>query len=240
MPEPKSMRELPSTSSITPPPARTAKTGRTLPTPLATVAVLRASSSCDFGPGIAVTTRRSWGREGPPDSSVMRCSREERGFYPQARGAAGDRACSVGEQSACRLVRDGHSRRGTDRPRARYAVGRNGPGPAGRRRGWAGRTRMPRWGSARVRGGARGACPRGAWWGARVRWPRCPAVLRSRHTPPPGTNGARRRYRPGAVPDDGPRRCGRAPGPASARGHDADGGPRARGAAAQRQHRAVR
>ena len=62
------MKRLPSTSSRTPPPARAAKTGITVPTPSATAAVRRASSSWDFGPGMAVTTRRSCG------SALMGCS----------------------------------------------------------------------------------------------------------------------------------------------------------------------
>ena len=67
MPEPRSMRLLPSVSTTTPPPAATAKTGIIVLTPEATAAVLRAMRACDSGPGIAVTRRRSCGREGPPE-----------------------------------------------------------------------------------------------------------------------------------------------------------------------------
>ena len=64
------MSELPSTSTITPPPARSTKTGSVVPTPRATAAVRRAISSGDFGPGIAVTRRRSWGRSGKAGGSI--------------------------------------------------------------------------------------------------------------------------------------------------------------------------
>lgn len=76
MPEPKSIRLLPSTSSITPPPARVTNTGSVEPTPCATAATRRACSSCDFGPGMAVTTRRSCG------SAVMRGSWGSCGCVP--------------------------------------------------------------------------------------------------------------------------------------------------------------
>ena len=62
MPEPKSISELPSASTTTPPPARVTKTGSAVPMPGGTAACLRASSSCDFGPGISVTRRRSCGQ----------------------------------------------------------------------------------------------------------------------------------------------------------------------------------
>ncbi len=42
MPEPKSIRRLPSTSSMIPPPARAVNTGSTEPTPRATAPVRRA------------------------------------------------------------------------------------------------------------------------------------------------------------------------------------------------------
>lgn len=61
MPEPKSIMRLPSMSSMIPPPARAVNTGSTEPTPPATVARRRACNSCDLGPGIAVTMRRSCG-----------------------------------------------------------------------------------------------------------------------------------------------------------------------------------
>ena len=66
MPEPRSISELPSTSTTTPPPAAAAYTGMVTPTPVATAADLRAWSSAVRGPGRAVTSRRSWGRVGPP------------------------------------------------------------------------------------------------------------------------------------------------------------------------------
>src|SRR3954470_22432189 len=62
----RSISELPSTSTTTPPPAAATYTGSTLPTPEATAAARRACSSCERGPGIAVTSRRSWGSPGPP------------------------------------------------------------------------------------------------------------------------------------------------------------------------------
>src|SRR3954449_2527522 len=61
MPAPRSMSELPSTSTSTPPPARSTNTGRVLPTPADTVAARRAASSRERGPGISVTSRRSCG-----------------------------------------------------------------------------------------------------------------------------------------------------------------------------------
>src|SRR3954468_6233826 len=71
IPAPRSMRELPSTSTTTPPPARSTKTGRVVPTPADTVAARRASSSRDRGPGISVTRRRSCGTgRGGVSSSV--------------------------------------------------------------------------------------------------------------------------------------------------------------------------
>src|SRR5437868_1371466 len=72
MPEPKSISELPSTSTTTPPPAWVMKTGRVVPMPGGTAACLRVSSSCDLGPGISVTRRRSCGSDGPPCWVVMR------------------------------------------------------------------------------------------------------------------------------------------------------------------------
>ena len=72
MPEPKSMKRV-AVDVLEDAAARTARRtpAVTVPTPPATAACLRAISSCDFGPGIAVTRRRSWGRDGPPDSSVI-------------------------------------------------------------------------------------------------------------------------------------------------------------------------
>src|SRR3954451_24329235 len=66
MPEPRSIRELPSASTSTPPPAATMKTGSVGPPPSATAAFLRLSSSVERGPGISVTRWRCWGRVGPP------------------------------------------------------------------------------------------------------------------------------------------------------------------------------
>src|ERR1022692_714795 len=66
IPDPKSMSELPSASTSTPPPAAVMNTGRTWLTPRATLAARRASSAREAGPGISVTMRRSWGRPGPP------------------------------------------------------------------------------------------------------------------------------------------------------------------------------
>src|SRR5215207_2654425 len=59
MPEPRSMSELPSTSTTTPPPARSTKTGSVPPTPADTAAVRRSISARERGPGISVTSRRS-------------------------------------------------------------------------------------------------------------------------------------------------------------------------------------
>ncbi len=59
MPDPRSMSELPSASTTTPPPAATVSMGTVCPTPAATAAALRAISSWDRGPGIDVTRRRS-------------------------------------------------------------------------------------------------------------------------------------------------------------------------------------
>src|SRR5215468_177172 len=66
MPEPKSMSELPSASTSTPPPAAVMNTGRMLLTPRATARSRRASSSREAGPGISVTRRRCCGSAGPP------------------------------------------------------------------------------------------------------------------------------------------------------------------------------
>jgi uncharacterized protein len=58
IPDPKSIKLLPSTSTTTPPPAATAKTGIVVPTPRATALVFRAMSSSERGPGIAVFRMR--------------------------------------------------------------------------------------------------------------------------------------------------------------------------------------
>ena len=61
MPDPKSISELPSASTSTPPPAAVMNTGSTWLTPRATRAARRASSSREAGPGISVTRLRRWG-----------------------------------------------------------------------------------------------------------------------------------------------------------------------------------
>ena len=71
MPEPRSMSELPSASTMTPPPAATASIGAVCPTPAATAAALRARSSCERGPGMLVTRRRSCGSVGPPSGGAV-------------------------------------------------------------------------------------------------------------------------------------------------------------------------
>src|SRR6185312_10552481 len=71
LPEPRSMSELPSTSTSTPPPAAAAKTGMAWPTPEATAWLLRLASSTDFGPGMDVTSLRSCGSDGPPRGVVV-------------------------------------------------------------------------------------------------------------------------------------------------------------------------
>ena len=62
IPEPRSISELPSTSTSTPPPARSMKTGNIALTPADTAACRRANSSLERGPGSSVTRRRSWTR----------------------------------------------------------------------------------------------------------------------------------------------------------------------------------
>src|SRR3954453_13762465 len=64
IPEPKSMKLLPSTSTTTPPPARSTYTGSDEPTPADTAAERRACSACERGPGIAVLTMRCCGSGG--------------------------------------------------------------------------------------------------------------------------------------------------------------------------------
>ena len=59
MPAPKSMNELPSTSTMTPPPALAANTGIVLPIFAGRAAARRAASSRERGPGISVTMRRT-------------------------------------------------------------------------------------------------------------------------------------------------------------------------------------
>ena len=71
MPEARSISELPSASTITPPPAASTNTGSVVPIPLATCRLRRAIFSCERGPGTAVTSRRSWGRSGPPSGVAV-------------------------------------------------------------------------------------------------------------------------------------------------------------------------
>ena len=52
------MNELPSTSTTMPPEARSAKNGIVAPTPAGSAAFLRAVSSKDLGPGMAVLISR--------------------------------------------------------------------------------------------------------------------------------------------------------------------------------------
>ena len=61
IPEPKSIRELPSASTITPPPASVTNTGSTVLTPRATARSRLAISSREMGPGISVTRCLRWG-----------------------------------------------------------------------------------------------------------------------------------------------------------------------------------
>jgi hypothetical protein len=72
MPDPKSISELPSTSTRTPPPARSMNTGNAVLTPPDTVSLRRANSSRERGPGSSVTIRRSCGRSAGavPDTVV--------------------------------------------------------------------------------------------------------------------------------------------------------------------------
>ena len=58
MPEPKSIKELPSTSTMTPPPASATTTGSTVLRLSATAAFRRTSNSRDRGPGSSVTSFR--------------------------------------------------------------------------------------------------------------------------------------------------------------------------------------
>src|SRR4051794_29611899 len=76
IPDPRSISELPSTSTRTPPPARSTNSGTVVPTAEDTAAVRRAMSSRDRGPGSSVTSRRSCGSD-PADvsTSVIAASR---------------------------------------------------------------------------------------------------------------------------------------------------------------------
>ena len=59
MPLPRSMKELPSTSTSTPPPAAAAYTPALLVNPAGSAALRRVASSRERGPGISVTIRRT-------------------------------------------------------------------------------------------------------------------------------------------------------------------------------------
>ncbi len=71
MPEPRSIRELPSASRSTPPPAASMNTGSVVPTPSATYVFLRASFSTERGPGISVTTFRRCASVAPPVAVML-------------------------------------------------------------------------------------------------------------------------------------------------------------------------
>src|SRR6476620_7792155 len=91
MPEPRSISELPSTSTRTPPPAAVTKTGSAVPTPSATCCFLRSSRARVPGPGISVTSRRSWGRVGPPVRATTVDSVMRRAYglrFPLCRGVS--------------------------------------------------------------------------------------------------------------------------------------------------------
>src|SRR5205814_712353 len=104
MPEPKSMSELPSASTSTPPPAAVMNTGRMLLTPRATARSRRASSSREAGPGISVTRRRCWGSPGPPVAG---------GFVvidPTIRHRPTGREVATAQGPACVIARPGYSK----------------------------------------------------------------------------------------------------------------------------------
>src|ERR1700688_2067075 len=61
MPDARSIRRFPSTSSMIPPPARATNTPRVVPTPAGTAAPRRAMRSRERGPGISVSSSRSCG-----------------------------------------------------------------------------------------------------------------------------------------------------------------------------------
>src|SRR6202034_3171384 len=70
------IRELPSTSTSTAPPASATYTGRVELTAAATAAARRAASSSERGPGRSVTRRRTWAtpptRTGVWTSTILR------------------------------------------------------------------------------------------------------------------------------------------------------------------------
>ena len=63
------MMELPSISTITPPPAFSTITGMAIPSAVDTASLRRCIKAWDFGPGIAVTNLRTCGIFGPVDIS---------------------------------------------------------------------------------------------------------------------------------------------------------------------------
>ena len=65
IPAPRSIIEFPSISTITPPPALSTTTGIAIPREEETASARRLIIASDFGPGIAVTTRRSCAIFGP-------------------------------------------------------------------------------------------------------------------------------------------------------------------------------
>src|SRR4051794_2817443 len=74
IPDPRSISELPSTSTSTPPPARSTNSGTVVPTADETAAVRRAMRSSDRGPSSDVTSRRSCAT-GDVSTSVIAASR---------------------------------------------------------------------------------------------------------------------------------------------------------------------
>ena len=71
--------ELPSTSTMIPPPAFSTRTGNDIPSPADTAALRRSINACDFGPGIAVTNFLSCGICGP----VVMCAYYLARFLPE-------------------------------------------------------------------------------------------------------------------------------------------------------------
>src|SRR4051794_41851422 len=70
MPDARSIRELPSASTSTPPPAASTKIGSVVPTPEATYCPRRGNFSCERGAGVSVGNPPSLGREGAPGGGV--------------------------------------------------------------------------------------------------------------------------------------------------------------------------
>src|SRR3954452_24679866 len=106
MPEPRSIRELPSTSRRMPPPAASTKTGSVVPTPSATYCLLRASFSCDRGPGISVTRLRCWVREVPPATVVLMAAaygRADCGFHRSPHRRSTDSVAPIIEAPSARI-----------------------------------------------------------------------------------------------------------------------------------------